>query len=458
MDHSKQLGEDRIAALLIRFSLPAIIGMLVNALYNVVDRIFVGHAIGRNGIAGITIGFPFMILMMAFAMLIGIGANTLVSIRLGEGRKAEAELIIGNAFILLVGLSLLLTLGGLLFLDPLLRLFGASQEVLPYARQFMHVILLGTVFQGIGFGMNNFIRGEGNPRIAMLTMLIGAVLNAILCPIFLFGFKWGIQGSAAATVISWAVSGAWVLRYFTGGGSTLKLRTANFRLQFPIVKQIVTVGSAPFAMQIAASLLTVILNKSLIQYGGDVAISALGIVNSLAMLIMMPIFGINQGAQPIIGYNYGAHNFDRVRKTLTAAIAAATGVVVVGFLGIQLYSVPLIRMFNSVDQELIKVGAKSLRIFLLMLPVIGFQVVGAGYFQAIGKPMQSAILSLSRQVILLLPALLILPGLYGFDGVLFAGPVSDLGSAVLTGVWLVYELRHLEAKHREGQELEPETA
>jgi len=217
------------------------------------------------------------------------------------------------------------------------------------------------------------------------------------------------------------------------------------------------VGSAPFAMQLAASLLTVIMNKSLMEYGGDVAISAMGIVNSLAMLILMPIFGINQGAQPIIGYNYGADNFKRVKKTLKTAVVAATLVVLAGFVVTQLFAVPLIRMFNSEDQELVRIGAQSLRIFLIMLPIIGFQIVGAGYFQAVGKPMQSGILSLSRQVILLLPALIILPRFFGFKGVLFAGPVSDLGASLLTGIWLFYELRHLEAKHQESQ-LEAESA
>ncbi|HYH02980.1 MAG TPA: MATE family efflux transporter, partial [Bacillota bacterium] len=343
------------------------------------------------------------------------------------------------------------------FLDPMLRLFGASREVLPYAREFMQIILIGAVFQGVGFGMNNFIRAEGNPRVAMLTMLIGAILNAVLCPLFIFGFKWGIRGSAVATVISWMVSGAWVLYYFLGGGSNLKLKKVNFRLNLAVVKQILAVGSAPFAMQLAASLLTVIMNKSLMEYGGDVAISAMGIVNSLAMLILMPIFGINQGAQPIIGYNYGADNFKRVKKTLKTAVVAATLVVLAGFVVTQLFAVPLIRMFNSEDQELVRIGAQSLRIFLIMLPIIGFQIVGAGYFQAVGKPMQSGILSLSRQVILLLPALIILPRFFGFKGVLFAGPVSDLGASLLTGIWLFYELRHLEAKHQESQ-LEAESA
>lgn len=453
MDHSKQLGEARITALLIKFSVPAIVGMLVNALYNVIDRIFVGHGVGSEGIAGITVGFPFMIAIMAFSMLIGIGANTLVSIRLGENRKDEAEKIIGNAFILLIAISIMLTIISLIYITPLLRIFGASHEILPYARDFMGIILIGSVFQGIGFGMNNFIRAEGNPRIAMFTMLIGAILNSILCPVFIFGFKWGIRGSALATVISWAVSGAWVLWYFLGGGSDLKLKVSNFRLDPPVVREILAVGSAPFAMQIASGFLTVILNTSLVKYGGDIAVSAMGIVNSLLMLFLMPIFGINQGAQPIIGYNYGAENYNRVRKTLKAAILAATAIVIVGFIGVQLFAVPMIKMFNREDRELIAIGSKALRMFLLMLPIIGFQIVGAGYFQAVGKPLQSAILSLSRQVILLLPALLILPRFFGFDGVLYAGPVADFGSSLLTGFCLYYELHHLERKHREGLDL-----
>lgn len=458
MDRSKQLGEEKVSRLLLKFSIPAIVGMLVNALYNVVDRIFIGNGVGSLGIAGITIGFPFMIVIMAFAMLIGIGSTSLISIKLGEQRKEEAETIAAHGMILLIGTAAILSVVGLIFIDPLLQLFGASEVVLPYAREYMRIILWGTVFQAVGFGMNNFIRAEGNPKIAMITMLIGAVLNTILDPVFIFIFEWGIQGAALATIISMAVSAIWVLYYFFGGKSLLKIRVKNMKLQLPVVGKICAIGSAPFAMQLAASLLSAIINNSLTYYGGDVAVSAMGVLNSVTMLILMPIFGINQGAQPIIGYNYGAQKFDRVKETLKLAIIAATVVVSLGFAVIQLFPAQLIALFNQEDKELIKLGARALRIFLIFLPIIGFQIVGANYFQAVGKPKKAMFLSLSRQVIILIPAVLILPRIFnlGLNGILLAGPVSDLGSSVLTGILLFMELRHLEQKHQEGYSAEPQ--
>lgn len=458
MDRSKQLGEDKISTLLFRFSIPGIVGMMVNALYNVVDRIYIGRGVGSLGIAGITIGFPFMVLMMGFGMLIGIGATSLISIRLGEKKKSEAELIAANGMLLLVVISASLSVVGLTFLESLLRLFGASPEVLPYAKEYLSIILWGAVFQAIGFGMNNFIRAEGNPKIAMSTMLIGAIVNIILDPVFIFVFDMGIQGAAIATIISQGISAAWVLSYFLGGRSLLKIRKENLHLQLPIVKKIIAIGSAPFAMQIAASILGVILNNSLVNYGGDIAVSAVGIINSIAMLIMMPIFGINQGAQPIIGYNYGAKQFNRVKETLKLAIVAATAVVLVGFSAVMLFPEQLIRIFNREDLQLIALGSHAIRIFLLMLPVIGFQIVSANYFQAVGKPKQAMFLSLSRQVLLLIPALLILPRFFGLNGVFMAAPVSDLGSAILTGTWLHLELKHLERRHSENPilRLQPE--
>jgi putative MATE family efflux protein len=326
-------------------------------------------------------------------------------------------------------------------------MFGASEDVLPYAKQYLSVILWGSVFQGIGFGMNNFIRAEGNPKIAMFTMLIGAILNTILDPIFIFIFGLGVRGAAIATVISQGVSALWVLYYFLGGKSLLKIHLKNLKLKLAIVGKIFAIGSAPFSMQIAASLLTAILNKSLGTYGGDVAISGMGVINSITMLILMPIFGINQGSQPIIGYNYGAKRFDRVKETLKLAIAAATVIVVIGFIGTQLFPEQLISLFNSKDKELISFGARALRIFLIFLPIIGFQIVSANYFQAVGKPKQAMFLSLSRQVVILIPALLILPKFFGLDPVLIAGPVADVGSSILTGIWLFIELRHLDEKH-----------
>lgn len=450
MDHTIQLGEEKILKLLLKFSIPAIIGMLVNALYNVVDRIFIGNGVGSLGIAGITIGFPIMLVIMAFAMLIGIGSTSLISIKLGEGKKNEAELIMGNAMILLIVISLGISVLGLIFLNPLLRTFGASEAVLPYAQNYLKIILWGTVFQSIGFGMNSFIRAEGNPRVAMLTMLIGAILNTILDPIFIFVFDWGIQGAALATIISQGVSAAWVLAYFLGSRSHLKLHFKNLKLNTKIIGKIIAIGSAPFAMQLAASLLSVIMNRKLNYYGGDVAISGMGVINSIALLILMPIFGINQGVQPIIGFNYGAQKFDRVKAALKLGILAATGVVMIGFIVTRLYPEQLIRVFNRTDEELVSFGTQALKIFLVFLPIIGFQIVGANYFQAVGKPRQAMFLSLSRQVLILIPALLVLPNYFGLLGVLAAGPLSDFGSSILTGIFLLREIKNLDHKHFEN--------
>ena len=241
-------------------------------------------------------------------MLIGIGANSLISIRLGEKRKEDAELILGNAFVCMIVIASILTILGLIFMEPLLRIFGASEDVMPYAKGYFRIILFGVIFQMIGMGMNNFIRGEGNPKIAMITMLIGAVLNTILDPIFIFVFDWGIEGAALATIISLAVSSIWVLYYFLYGSSLLKIRKPNLKIRFDIVKSIVTIGLAPFAMQLAASVLVIFMNKGLTQYGGDIAVSAMGVINNISSLFMMVVFGINQGAQPIIGFNYGPKN------------------------------------------------------------------------------------------------------------------------------------------------------
>lgn len=452
MDQSKQLGEEKVSKLLLKFSIPAIVGMLVNALYNVVDRIFIGNSnVGSAGIAGITICSPIMLVTLAFSMLIGLGANSLISIRLGEKRRDEAELILGNAMTLLIAVPAVLSVICLIFIEPLLVMFGASDIVLPYAKEYMTIILIGTTVQTLGFGMNNFIRAEGNPRIAMYTMLIGAILNTILDPVFIFVLGWGIAGAAIATVISQMASTAWVLFHFLGGRSSLKVHTGNLILRKHIVERIVALGMAPFLMQLAASVLNAIMNKSLNHYGGDVAVSGMGVVTSITMLILMPIFGINQGSQPIIGYNYGALKFDRVKKALKLAIMAATGITCVGFLLTRLFPAQLISIFNKSDAELLAFGTRALLIFLFCLPIIGFQIVSANYFQAVGKPKHAAFLSLSRQVLILIPALLILPKFFGLDGLLMAGPTADLTASVITGIFLIRELRHLDAKHLEGQ-------
>lgn len=454
LDSTAKLGEEKIGKLLISFSIPAIIGMLVMSLYNVIDRVFIGNSAGPLGIAAITVGFPLMILQFALIGMIGMGATALVSIRLGQQRREEAEFIMGNALTLLIGLSLVMTALGLVFMDPLLRIFGASDEVMPLARVYMRIIVGASAFQALGFGMSSFITAEGHPRIAMATMVIGSVLNIILAPLFIFGFGWGMTGAGLATAISQAISAIWVMQHFLLGKSTLKVRRKYFRVDLSITREMMALGMPFFATQFAQSIVSGIMNNSLGTYGGDIAISGMGIVISLMTLIMMPIFGITQGAQPIIGYNYGAEQFDRVKAALKYAAIAATIIATIGFVSIRLFPKQLVSIFGSQDAELISFGSNALVVFLTFLPIIAFQVVGAGYFQAIGKPRHSLILSLSRQVLILIPALLILPHFFQLNGVLMAGPVSDLVASVLTGLWLFFELRDLnrrKAKSLDGE-------
>jgi putative MATE family efflux protein len=447
MDRSRKLGEGSIPYLVLTFSVPVIVGMLAQALYNVVDRIFVGQAVGPLGIAGTTVSFPFMLVRMACSMLIGFGAGALVAIRLGERKKDEAERVLGNALVLLLVVGLLLTTLGLVFVDDLLKLFGASEQVLPYARDYLQIIVCGAVLQSVGFGLNALIRGEGNPRIAMITMLIGAVLNTILDPIFLFVFGWGMRGAAAATVTAQAVSAFWVLSYFLRGRSLLKLHGRNLKLRRSVCTAIVVIGSPVFALQMANSVMNSILNNQLRIYGGDLAISAIGIIFAVALFVAMPVLGINHGAQPVMGYNYGAKKFDRVKKALQTAILAATAICLAGLLLIMICPSQVIRIFNREDESLMRLGTHAIRICLLTLPIVGFQIVGSGYFQAVGKPKQALFLGLSRQVFFLIPAILILPHFFGLNGIWAAIPTADLCSSVLTGTWLYLELRRLRSRH-----------
>jgi putative MATE family efflux protein len=451
LDRSKQLGEENIGKLLMKFSIPAIVGMLVNALYNIVDRIFIGR-VDTLALSGVTITFPISIIIMAFGMLVGIGAAALISIRLGQQKKEAAEHILGNAFTLIIIISLIVTILGLVFLQPMLLIFGASKATLPYAKQYITIILIGTVFQSIGFGLNNIIRAEGNPRIAMFTMLIGGILNTILDPIFIFVFHMGTRGAAIATVISQIVNTIWVLYYFIGGKSVLKICYKNLKLDMKVVKSIFAIGMSPFSMQLAASLVTIISNKSLVKYGSDVSLGAMGAIMSIAMLVLMPIFGINQGCQPIIGYNYGAKRYDRVKHALKLAILAATAITTTGFIIIQLFPEQLINIFSN-DPALIAVGAQGIRIHLFMLPVIGFQIVSSNYFQAVGKAKISIFLGLSRQVIILIPLLFILPRFFDLNGVWASSPSSDAISSILTAVFLFVEIRHLNKLHGEDKDI-----
>ena len=443
MNKTNELGTESVGRLLIKFSIPSIIGMLVNVLYSIVDRIFVGRGVGSMQLSGVAVTFPISNIIMAFAMLAGVGAAAVVSIKLGQHKKDEAQKVLGNAFVLLVIFSLFLTAAGLIFLEPILKTFGASDEILPYAKQFASIILLGVIFQSVSMGLNNIIRAEGNPKMSMMTMLIGAVINFIANPIFIFIFKLGVRGSALSTIISQAVATAWTLSYFIKGKSLLKLNKENMKLDMKVIKEIVAIGMSPFGMQLAASLVTITFNKSLERYGGDLAIGAMALINSITMLILMPIFGINQGAQPIIGYNYGAKNYKRVKEALKYAVIAATAITVTGSIFVQLFPVQIIKIFNTSDNTLIDIGSKGLSIFLLMMPIVGATIVCTNYFQAIAKAKLSMVLSLLRQVIFLIPLILILPNHFQLTGVWMAQPIADLFATLTTAVVVIKEIKSI---------------
>jgi putative MATE family efflux protein len=443
VEHSRELGTSSIPSLILKFSVPSVVGMLVSALYNVVDRIFIGQAVGPLGIAGATIAFPLMMIQIAFATLIGMGATTLISINLGRHDKDMAERVLGNGFSLVIAVAVSVSLLGLAFLDPLLRVFGASETVLPFARDYSSVILAGTICQVVALSVNNFIRGEGSPKTAMVSMLIGAVLNAILCPIFLFAFHWGMKGAGLATILSQGVSAVWVLYYYLSGRSVLKLRLSRMLPRKAIVLQIAAIGSAPFAVNLANSLMNGIMNNQLRTYGGDLAVSSMGVVFALVSLFVFIAFGINGGVQPIIGYNYGAGNSARVRQAALFAIGAATIAFTLGYAIVELFPRSLVILFAGSSTELADMSSFALRRVLLCMPLIGFQIVSSGYFQAVGKPMQSMLFSLSRQVLFLIPLLFIMPALAGLEGIWFAPPAADLLAAVVTAVFFVREMRML---------------
>jgi putative MATE family efflux protein len=342
-------------------------------------------------------------------------------------------------------LVLFTTAISLWFLDPLLVFLGATPEVMPYARDFSTIILAGSVFMHVSFGMNNLIRAQGDPHTALKTMLIAALLNAALNPLFIFGLQMGIKGSAWATVMAQAVATVWVLAYFIKGTGTMQLKTENLRIRRDIVSEIARIGMAPFLLQVGASLVMVVVNFKLLSYGGVLAVAAFGIVNRVLMLILMPVMGISQGAQPIIGYNFGAGNYLRVIEVVKLASLAATGFCVLGFAVVQIFDEQIVHLFNG-NLELVRLGATGLKTYLLLLPIIGIQLIGANYYQAVGKAGYAVAFNLLRQIILLIPMVYILPQFLGLTGIWMAGPVSDLGASLVTVWFMAREMKGLERR------------
>jgi putative MATE family efflux protein len=447
----QRLAEEKIWKLLWQFTLPAMLVLLAGALYNVIDRIFIGNSMGTLGIAGITIAFPIMLVTSAVSGLIGTGAAALVSIRLGQKDQDAAEVVVGNALSLMVSASIVITILALIFVDPLLVLFGASPEVLPYAKTYLTIILLGTVFQTLAFGMNIFIRAEGNPRKAMVTVLTGPVLNAILAPIFLFGFGWGMAGAALATILAQIASATWVLSHFFSGKSILKIHVKNLKLQSSIVWKILAIGASPFLMQILTSLSNILVNTGAERYGGDLAVSGIGVLVSIQVLISLALMGISQGIQPILGFNFGAKKFDRIRETLVYALVVATVIATVVWGVTQLFPAQIVSLFNSQDQKLVEFSSAAMKVYLFALPVIGVQVIAAGYFQSTGKARSAMIITLSRQGLIYVPLLLILPLFFGLQGVIIAAPIANIAAFLLAGIWLLVDVRRLTGKVPEVQ-------
>jgi putative MATE family efflux protein len=444
VDPTDKIGTERIGKLLLDFSVPAIIGMVVNAVYNIVDRIYVGQGVDPLGIAGITIAMPLMMILMASSMLIGVGANSLFSIRLGEGRRDEVEKIMGHAFALLFLIPVLVITILMIFMDTILiDILGTSETVLPYAKTYLRIILYGGVFSAMGPGINHFIRSDGHPRTSMFTQILGAVINIILDPVFIFGFGWGIAGAAWATIISQFISFLWVMFYFNSRYTKLRFRIPEMKLTLNLSLKIMAIGFAPFAMQLAVGLVNILLNRSLFFYGGDVAVSAMGIIYSILVMVFMPLQGLNQGAQPIIGYNYGAKKYLRVKETYKKAVFFSTLFVSLGFILIRLFPGFFIAVFRNEQGELMDLGIQGLRICTIFMPALGFQIITSNFFQAIGKPLQGTVLSLSRQILLFIPLLLILPRFFGLSGVFAAMPAADAGSTTLSAIIMFREIKRL---------------
>ncbi len=429
--------------LLLKFSAPAVMGIVVNAAYNIINRVFIGRTIGSLGIAGITVLFPMGLFFMAIGMLIGIGTSVLFAISLGKGDKEGAEKILGNAFITLLSISFIFGVLCILFIDPVLRFLGASAEVFPYAHDFGFIVFGGAVFQTTAMGLNAFIRASGRPILAMFTLMIGAVINVILDIIFILWLGWGMKGAAWATVIAQAVTFVWALLCFTGKGKEIVLKTKNFIIDLKMMAHAFKIGLAQFILQISGSVLVIILNQSLLKYGGNNAVAAMGITSSVNVMLAMPIIGISQGMQPIISYNLGRKKYQIIYHTLRLAMLWGAAILTFSWLLIQLFSTQIVMLFNSTDTALISLSAHTLRVFNLALPFVTIIILATGFFQAAGRAKQAIFMALARQTLFLIPLLLILPHFYQLDGVLYAGPISDIIVTVIAFFMLKHNVKKL---------------
>ncbi len=439
---ANELGVERLGRLLLKYSVPAIIATAAASLYNIIDRIFIGQGVGPLAISGLAITFPLMNITAAFGAMVGVGAGAMVSIRLGQHDRKGATQILGNAVMLNLILGISVGLIAYIFLEPILYSLGASKDTLPYAKEFMQVILLGNVFAHLYLGLNNIIRASGYPRKAMVITLTTVAINLVLAPLFIFVFNWGIRGAALATVCAQLVGTVTAIFHFTKLDSFVRFLPGYMRLKRNIIKDIIAIGMSNFLMLIFGSVVISIFNLSLRKYGGDFAIGAFGILNSFANLAVMVVIGFNQGMQPIIGYNYGARKIPRVTRTFRLTVQAATFVTTFMFLLAEIFPRLIASAFTN-NSELINLSVMGMRLNLILFPIVGFQIVTSSFFQSIGKAKFSIFLSLTRQVIFLIPALFIMPHFFQLKGVWLAGPVADFASTLLTLIVLQWQLKKL---------------
>lgn len=430
-----ELGTKPVGRLLMQYALPAIVAMVAASLYNMVDSIFIGQGVGALAIAGLAITFPFMNLSAAFGAAIGVGSCTFISMKLGQRDYCIANKILGNCMMLNIVVGL--CFGGicLLFLDPILSFFGASDNTLPYARDYMQIILCGNVFTHLYFGLNAVLRSASKPRHAMYATIFTVVVNTILDPIFIYGLDLGIRGAAFATVLSQFLALSWQWKLFSNKNELLHFDYSLFRLDKPIVKNIIGIGISPFAMNACSCIVVIFVNTCLMKHGGDLAVGAYGIANRIGFVFVIVAMGVNQGMQPIAGYNYGAQNYDRLRKVVKLAISCATVVCTLGFLVAMFAAHPCARLFTK-DESLINLASTAIRMMMMMFPIVGFQIVVTSFFQSIGKAKVSMFLSLSRQLLFLVPALAIFSEIWGLWGIWSAMPFSDALATVVAAVMM----------------------
>ena len=438
----QELGTDGIGKLLIRYAVPAMIAMLASSLYNIVDRAFIGHGVGPMALSGLAVTFPLMNLSAALGSMVGVGSGTMISLKLGQRDHESAQMLLGNSVTLNVLVGVLFGALSLVFIDPILTLFGATDVTIGYAREYMTIILVGNAFTHLYLGINCILRSAGHPNKAMVATIGTVLLNTFLDYLFIMVFHWGIKGAAIATVISQVLAFIWQCYQLSDKSELIHLRRGTYRLRGDLVRNIVTIGLSPGLMNAAACIVVLLINRGLLKYGSDVAIGAYSIVNSIAFIFVMMVMGFNQAMQPIAGYNYGAGQINRVLRVLYLTLFFGTLVTTLGFITGEFLTDFCIKIFTD-DPELTVIARRGMHLVFLIFPLIGSQMVTGNFFQSIGMPGKSILMSLSRQLLLLIPLLLTLPRFFGMDGVWYSMPVSDALSVILGFSLLIPQVRKL---------------